>query len=52
MKNIAPKDAAALEALETREWLDSLDYVIGQGDRERAIRLIYALRNRARAHGI
>src|SRR5687768_9189507 len=52
MKNIAPKDAAALEAVETREWLDSLDYVIGQGDRDRAIRLIYALRNRARAHGI
>ena len=52
MKNIAPKDAAALESVETREWLDSLDYVVQQGDRERVIRLIYALRNRARAHGI
>jgi pyruvate dehydrogenase E1 component len=52
MKNIAPKDAAALEAIETREWLDSLDYVVQQGDRERVIRLIYALRNRARTHGI
>jgi len=52
MKNIAPRDAAELEAIETREWLDSLDYVISQGDRERAIRLIYALRNRARTHGI
>src|SRR2546426_804977 len=28
MRNIAPKDAAALDALELREWLDSLDYVL------------------------
>ena len=28
MKNMAPMDAAALEALETREWLESLDYVL------------------------
>jgi hypothetical protein len=25
MRNTAPKDAAELEALETREWLESLD---------------------------
>jgi len=28
MKNIAPTDAAAQEAVETREWIDSIDYVI------------------------
>ncbi|MDQ3068254.1 MAG: pyruvate dehydrogenase (acetyl-transferring), homodimeric type [Acidobacteriota bacterium] len=52
MKNIAPKDAAALEAVETREWLDSLDYVVGQGDQDRVIRLLSSLRNRARALGV
>ncbi len=31
MRNTAPKDAAELEALETREWLESLDYVIKSG---------------------
>jgi pyruvate dehydrogenase E1 component len=51
MKNLAPPDAAALEALEIREWLDSLDYVIGQGDRARVIRLLEALRARARLSG-
>ena len=31
MRNTAPKDAAELEALETREWLESLDYVLQSG---------------------
>ena len=31
MKNIAPTEAAALEAVETREWLESLDYVLASG---------------------
>ena len=35
MRNIAPKDNSELEALEQREWRESLDYVIQQGDRER-----------------
>jgi pyruvate dehydrogenase E1 component len=52
MKNIAPNDAAALEAVETREWLDSLDYVLRQGDKSRVIRLLDALRTRARQAGI
>jgi pyruvate dehydrogenase E1 component len=52
MKNIAPADAAALEAVETREWLESLDYVLRQGDNARAIRLLEALRARARLGGI
>jgi pyruvate dehydrogenase E1 component len=52
MKNIAPNDAAALEAVETREWLDSLDYLLRQGDKARVIRLLEALRTRARQAGI
>ncbi len=48
MKNLAPSDAAALEAVETREWLESLDYVLAQGDKTRVVRLLDALRVRAR----
>jgi pyruvate dehydrogenase E1 component len=52
MKNLAPPDAAALEAVETREWLESLDYVVSQGDKTRVIRLLEALRARARLSGV
>jgi|RhiMethySRZTD1v2_1073278.scaffolds.fasta_scaffold05474_11 pyruvate dehydrogenase E1 component len=52
MKNLAPADAAALEAVETREWLDSLDYVLQQGDKNRVVRLLEALRARARISGV
>jgi pyruvate dehydrogenase E1 component len=51
MKNMAPIDATALESIETREWLDSLDYVLRTGDRGRTFRLLDALRSRARAAG-
>src|SRR5438034_11819331 len=52
MKNLAPNEAAALEAVETREWLESLDYVVRQGDRGRVLRLLDALRARARQTGV
>jgi pyruvate dehydrogenase E1 component len=52
MKNLAPTDAAALEAVETREWLESLDYVLRQGDKARVVRLLDALRARARQAGV
>jgi pyruvate dehydrogenase E1 component len=52
MKNIAPTEAAALEAQETREWLESLDYVLEQGDKGRVLRLLEALHTRARVAGI
>ena len=52
MKNLAPTDAAALEAVETREWLESLDYVLRQGDKARVVRLLDALRARARQSGV
>jgi pyruvate dehydrogenase E1 component len=52
MKNMAPMDAAAVEAIETREWLESLDYVLHQGDASRTVRLLEALRARARVAGV
>jgi pyruvate dehydrogenase E1 component len=51
MRNIAPRDASELEALEQREWLESLDYVIQQGDRGRVQRLLERLRDHARVAG-
>src|SRR5262245_4351127 len=52
MKNLSPTDAAALEAIETREWLESLDYVLDQGDKGRVVRLLESLRARARLSGV
>jgi pyruvate dehydrogenase E1 component len=52
MKNLSPTDAQALEAIETREWLDSLEYVIDQGDKARVTRLLESLRARARVAGV
>ena len=52
MKNLSPTDAAALEAIETREWLESLDYVLTQGDKARVVRLLESLRARARISGV
>ena len=52
MKNLSPTDAAELESIETREWLEPLDYVIDQGDKGRVIRLLDALRSHARLSGV
>jgi pyruvate dehydrogenase E1 component len=52
VKNLSPTDAAALEALETREWIESLDYVLSQSDKTRTLRLLDALRARARQSGV
>ena len=52
MRNIASRDASELEAIEQREWLDSLDYVIQQGDKGRVHRLLSALRQHARVAGL
>ena len=51
MRNIAPQDNSELEALEQREWRESLEYVIQQGDRDRVHRLLSSLREYARASG-
>ena len=49
MKNLAPRDSCRARSDRTREWLESLDYVIQQGDKGRVQRLLDALRaSRAR----
>src|SRR6185436_20126318 len=52
MRNIAPRDTSELEATEQREWRESLDYVIQQGDRGRVERLLSTLRHHARMAGV
>jgi pyruvate dehydrogenase E1 component len=52
MKQIAPKDAAELERVETKEWLDSFEYVLQNADRDRIVRLLDALSHRARQYGV
>src|SRR5262245_54605351 len=52
MRNIAPRDASEIEAIEQKEWLESLDYVVQQGDRARVQRLLASLRHRARMSGV
>ena len=43
MRNIAPKDAAELDAVEPREWLESLDYVLQSGGPVKVARLLREL---------
>src|SRR5438477_5222436 len=52
MRNIAPKDAAELDAVETREWLDSLDYVLPSGGPGKVARLLRELTIHARQNGV
>ena len=52
MRSTAPKNAAELEALETREWLESLDYVFESGGPARVGRLLNDLANHARSSGV
>jgi pyruvate dehydrogenase E1 component len=52
MRNIASRDTSELEAIEQREWLESLEYVIQQGDRSRVQRLLATLRHHARMAGV
>ena len=52
MRNQAVNDTSELEAVEQREWRESLEYVIQQGDRGRVQRLLAALRHHARMSGV
>ncbi len=52
MRYIAPKDAADLDATETREWLDSLDYVLQSGGPAKVARLLRELTIHARQNGV
>jgi pyruvate dehydrogenase E1 component len=52
VRQIAPKDAAELDATETREWLDSLDYVLQSGGPAKVARLLRELTIHARQNGV
>jgi pyruvate dehydrogenase E1 component len=52
VRQIAPKDAAELDATETREWLDSLDYVLQTGGPAKVARLLKELTIHARQNGV
>ena len=47
MRYIAPRDAADLDAIEQREWLDSLDYVLQSGGPAKVTRLLRELTGRS-----
>src|SRR3954464_13834769 len=52
MRHIAPKDAAELDAVETREWLDSLDYVLQSGGPAKVQSLLRELTLHATENGV
>ncbi len=52
MRNTAPTDAAQLEELETREWLESLDDVLRHGGSARVGRLLRDLGIQAQRSGV
>ena len=52
VRNIAPKDSAELDAVEAREWRDSLDYVLQSGGPGKVVRLLRELTTHARQHGV
>ena len=52
MRHIAPKEATELDAIETREWLDSLDYVLQSGGAGKVARLLRELSLHATKNGV
>jgi pyruvate dehydrogenase E1 component len=52
VRHISPKDAAELDAVETREWLDSLDYVLQSGGPAKAVALLRELTVYATQNGV
>ncbi|MCC7415883.1 MAG: pyruvate dehydrogenase (acetyl-transferring), homodimeric type [Acidobacteria bacterium] len=52
MRHIAPKETAELDAVEAREWRDSLDYVLQSGGPVKVARLLRELTLHARQNGV
>src|ERR1700704_1014140 len=52
VRHISPKDAAELDAGETREWLDSVDYVLENGGPVKVARLLRELNQYAKQNGV
>ncbi len=52
MRRTAPKDAAELDAIERREWLESLDYVLQSGGPVKVAALLRELSQHATSNGV
>ena len=52
MRNIAPKDTGELDAVEVREWRDSLDYVLQSGGPSKVIQVLKELTLHATGRGV
>lgn len=52
MRDIAPRDASELDAIETREWLESLEHVRQRAGPPRVVSLLEELRTYARRAGV
>jgi pyruvate dehydrogenase E1 component len=52
VRYIAPKESADLDAVEKREWLDSLDYVLQSGGPVKVAQLLRELTIHARQNGV
>jgi pyruvate dehydrogenase E1 component len=52
LRYISPKDQADLDAVETHEWLESLDYVLQSGGPAKVARLLRELTIHARQNGV
>src|SRR6185295_16817608 len=52
VRNTAPKDATEFDAVEMREWLDSLDYVLQSGGPVKVARLLRELTTHATENGV
>jgi pyruvate dehydrogenase E1 component len=52
VRKTAPRDATELDAVETREWLDSLDYVLQSGGPVKVARLLQELTTHAKQNGV
>jgi len=52
VRHIAPKEAAELDAIERREWLESLDYVLQSGGPGKVTRLLRDLMAHATENGV
>ncbi len=51
-RNFKGADAATIEEVETREWIESLDYVIENGGPDRVRKLLRKLERRAVNRGV
>jgi pyruvate dehydrogenase E1 component len=51
-RQLTPEELAELHQTETREWLESLDYVLASGGPERVTELIDLLEQHAHRHGV